>query len=146
MCCNEMSKNEIPSKFCLLIIFLCCGDAERVLVRAWSLRASSPLAFYASRATGLRIITTPSRPRLQERTVPPCQMIRNPSISSLSRPEGTAAHVSCSAAAWIPILHGVDNHIQLLRCEPSHVLRYKPHACLCIELRSLHEPILKLTD
>jgi hypothetical protein len=67
-----------------------------------SLRTSSPLASHASRTTGLRMITTPNRPRLQERTVSPCQMIRKPSISSLSRPEGITAQVSCSAAAWIP--------------------------------------------
>ena len=41
-----------------------------------------------------------------------------------------------------PILHGVDNHFQLLRCEPSHVLRYKPHACLCIELPHLTRRLL----
>jgi hypothetical protein len=35
------------------------------------------------------------------------------------------------------ILHGLDNHFQLLVCEPSHVLRYKSHAFLCIELPHL---------
>ena len=41
-----------------------------------------------------------------------------------------------------PILHDVDNHFQLLRCEPSHILRYKPHACLCIELPHLTRRLL----
>ena len=40
------------------------------------------------------------------------------------------------------ILHGVDNHFLLHRCEPSHILRYKPHACLCIELPHLTRRLL----
>ena len=36
LCCYAMSKSEVPSKFCLLIIFSCCGDAKMVLVRAFA--------------------------------------------------------------------------------------------------------------
>ena len=45
---------------------------------------------------------------------------------------GTTVHASCSHMDH-PIFHGVDNNFQLLRCEPFYALRYKPHACLCIE-------------
>ena len=40
------------------------------------------------------------------------------------------------------ILHGLDNHFQLLVYDPSHVLRYKPHACLRIELPHLTRRLL----
>ena len=29
--CNAMNESEVPSKLCLLIIFLCYGDAERLI-------------------------------------------------------------------------------------------------------------------
>ena len=84
-----MSKSEVPSKFCLLIILSCCVGAKRVLVRAFA--------------------------------------------GDEARPFGRMDP---------PILHGVDNHFQLLRYEPSHILRYKPHACLCIELPHLTRRLL----
>merc|ERR1719453_388963 len=42
----------------------------------------------------------------------------------------------------LPILRGADNHLQLPKFEPSHILRYKPHACLCIELPHLTRRLL----
>ena len=41
VCCvvyrsNAINESEVPSKVCLLIIFSCLGDAERVLVRAFA--------------------------------------------------------------------------------------------------------------
>ena len=42
----------------------------------------------------------------------------------------------------LPILDGADYHFKLLRCEPSHILRFKPHACLCIELPHLTRRLL----
>ena len=43
LCCDAMSKSEVPSKFCLLIIFSCYGGAERVLVRAFAGDEARPL-------------------------------------------------------------------------------------------------------
>ena len=36
LCCNAMSKSEVPSKVCLLIIFSFCVGAKTVLVRAFA--------------------------------------------------------------------------------------------------------------
>ena len=43
LCCNAMNESDVPLKFCLLIIFLCCGDVETVLVWAFAGDEARPL-------------------------------------------------------------------------------------------------------
>ena len=40
---NAMNESDVPSKFCLLIIFHFCGDVETVLVWAFAGDAVPPL-------------------------------------------------------------------------------------------------------
>ena len=36
LCCHAMNESDVPSKFCLLIIFSRCSDVETVLVWAFA--------------------------------------------------------------------------------------------------------------